>query len=431
MKNYLYFKKFKYSIFFEYLLIFFGLFAHLLLTWDRQPIGDGLTRFETLSNLLNNGNLDDSKYSIMGPIFASPLWYIGRFFGDSGFCCMRFNLILLVLGIFFLSRILSELVSPSLGRTFAIILIYGSMFGKHVQEFYGEVFTSILFAIGTATLIFGKHKKIAAFATIISVVNTPASALGLFLIGVYNFIKKRSLWFITIASAAGCLILLESQIRRGSPFSSGYTADHGSKTLLPFSGEPGFSYPFILGLFSILLSFGKGLVFFAPSLFVTSGNLRANFPKLVSLWETWILSLIGLVLVYSKWWSWYGGWFWGPRFFLFASIPASLGLALCWEPSSFNGNTKGTLGKLLPLGLLTCAFWVGISGSIFDQEGLEVCFGNNYLLESFCWYLPEFSVLVRPFLITHQYTSSQTVFISASLLTYAWLSIKLLNGRKT
>src|SRR2546430_10361340 len=35
----------------------------------------------------------------------------------------------------------------------------------------------------------------------------------------------------------------------------------------------------------------------------------------------------GIVLVYGTWWAWYGGFTWGPRFLIFASLPASLLLA--------------------------------------------------------------------------------------------------------
>jgi hypothetical protein len=41
-----------------------------------------------------------------------------------------------------------------------------------------------------------------------------------------------------------------------------------------------------------------------------------------------LLVVTGLVLVYAKWWAWYGGSSWGPCFFVFATVPASLLLAV-------------------------------------------------------------------------------------------------------
>ena len=65
-------------------------------------------------------------------------------------------------------------------------------------------------------------------------------------------------------------ILLEAWIRRGSPFATGYENERGLRTLLPYSGLPGFTYPFVLGVLSSLFSFGKGLLFFAPGCFCRS-----------------------------------------------------------------------------------------------------------------------------------------------------------------
>src|SRR6185369_17960113 len=64
------------------------------------------------------------------------------------------------------------------------------------------------------------------------------------------------------------LVLAENWIRRGSPFSQGYDDNHGVQTIMPYSGLPGFSYPFFFGLLGILLSFGKGLIFYTPGMFL-------------------------------------------------------------------------------------------------------------------------------------------------------------------
>ena len=101
---------------------------------------------------------------------------------------------------------------------------------------------------------------------------------------------------------------------------------------MPYSGLPGFSYPFLFGLLAILFSFGKGLVFFTPGLFLPlKERLRALGERGSALWRlhtSWLLFTASLVLIYASWWDRSGDWFWGPRFFLFASVPASFALAL-------------------------------------------------------------------------------------------------------
>jgi hypothetical protein len=38
-----------------------------------------------------------------------------------------------------------------------------------------------------------------------------------------------------------------------------------------------------------------------------------------------------------------------------------------------------------------------VDGQTFGQFGQGICPANQYSLESFCWYVPEFSVLWTPF----------------------------------
>jgi hypothetical protein len=82
--------------------------------------------------------------------------------------------------------------------------------------------------------------------------------------------------------------MAEAWLRRGSPFVSGYAANHGDRTILPYSGRAGFSYPLLLGIASILFSFGRGLVFFSPGLVLWLDSL--------SVW----VGFIGAVTNYSE-----------------------------------------------------------------------------------------------------------------------------------
>ena len=97
---------------------------------------------------------------------------------------------------------------------------------------------------------------------------------------------------------------------------------------MPYSGKPGFSYPFLLGVASILFSFGRGLVFFAPGLLLWFGARTRQLAPGRRVVILLLLFVAGLVLVYAKWWAWYGGLTWGPRYFIVAAVPASLFLAI-------------------------------------------------------------------------------------------------------
>ena len=85
----------------------------------------------------------------------------------------------------------------------------------------------------------------------------------------------------------------------------------------------------LLGLASIVFSFGRGLLFFAPGLALwLSSHTRRAATEVRSVLVPMLLVVLGMVLVYAKWWAWYGGLSWGPRFFAFAALPASLLVAL-------------------------------------------------------------------------------------------------------
>jgi hypothetical protein len=193
------------------------------------------------------------------------------------------------------------------------------------------------------------------------------------------------------------LMLGESTLRTGSilaGFKTYLVQDHGYQTVLPYSGKAGYSYPFVLGVLSILFSFGKGILFYCPGLLLGVWAWKSiSNPTERKLLTLWGVIVLGLILAYSSWWSWYGGWYWGPRFFLFACVPAAWMLA-----KLIHAREKSLFLTLLLAVLLTLSLWVGVDGVVFQQDTMDICYANNYALESLCWYMPEFSALVRPFI---------------------------------
>ena len=125
----------------------------------------------------------------------------------------------------------------------------------------------------------------------------------------------------------------------------------------------------------------------------------------------WLLFLVGLIMVYARWWSWYGGMFWGPRLLLFASIPAAFCLA------SWLQTRSASLGDYAAgMACLLWSVWVGIDGAVYGLWDVGLCSADQYALEFLCWYTPEFSPLFRPFFV------EQPIGTPAALLTLTFLA---------
>jgi hypothetical protein len=411
---------------FETALILLGLLGILFLLPHNNG-GDGWIRYNALSEMLNQGKMPTIKYSMIGPFFSIPFWFLGKIYQTSYWWSSRYNVFVFAAGLLATYWLLKDRISRSLLRKFFLLLVVASMFSYHLQFYYGEVFTAICVAVGCIAIVVGP--ELAGWCVIIlGVINTPATLLGLLLLDAKHMLETKRIRYILIVIISVALIMLESWIRRGSPFSNGYSNDHGFRTIMPYSGRPGFSNPFFFGLISLLFSFGKGIVWFAPGLLLpirkTLQKVReATNVNLFAIYTLWMSFLIGLLLVYSTWWAWHGGWFWGPRFLLIASIPASFALAvrLQWRNTSLLVNILSILAFCLSL-------WVGINGAVYGDNALfHFCLSNNAYLETpLCYYTPEFSVLWHPFVVYQPLNHKQILYLLYSLFVGVYLLIPLL-----
>ncbi len=102
--------------------------------------------------------------------------------------------------------------------------------------------------------------------------------------------------------AAGLLSLWWNWLRYGDLLDSGYLPNER------------FSANWLLGLYGLLLSPGRGLLWYSPIVLLALGGLRAAArtwrPLLPLLWGVPLLDRA----VYAKWFMWHGGYSWGPRF---------------------------------------------------------------------------------------------------------------------
>jgi hypothetical protein len=82
-----------------------------------------------------------------------------------------------------------------------------------------------------------------------------------------------------------------------------------------------FSHSLLKGVLGTALSPGRGVLIYVPLLLLASASLRRQRGTDRVYGRLAISLLIARVLFYAKWWSWYGGDTWGPRFMV-PALPA-------------------------------------------------------------------------------------------------------------
>jgi len=356
--------------------------------------GDGSIRYNTLVQLVDMGEVTSVRYSIIHSFLAAPLYMLGKIFGHGQDFVRYFNVLLFYLTLGVLCRMLRRhLPAPVLRRTI-LLLLAASMFGHHVQTFYGEVLTACAAILGFTALALNRP-TIAGVAMVVSVVNTPGALLGLVLCNGLWALRTRR-WFQAAwpIAASVVLIALEFWWRRGSPTRSGYEGDSGITTLMPYSGRPGFSYPLLLGILSLLFSFGKGILFFAPGLLLYHVKIPSKQDPVMSMLGRLGMAFSwGMLLAHAPWWAWNGALCWGPRFLLVACMPASFALA-----QHVSNLERRHIVTLVTVSAVIWSVWVSVNGTVFREAETAVCAANNFNLEALCWYVPEFSALIYPFI---------------------------------
>lgn len=395
----------------EYGLIVAGV---LLVIPSKQWLtSDGRYRFEALNQLLSGDGFSEHRYSLIGPIFATPMYWLGRLgIADRGpdIWVRHYNFVLFSLSLLALFLLLRGRVHPVLLRRFLLLLVAGSMVAPHLTNFYGEVFTAVTVAVGflvaVATVTHPVIRRLGWVAVVLGTANTAAVIPATGLVGAERSVATRRVRYLLPAVLAVPLVLGENWIRRGDPLDGGY-------------GEEGFTFPIVLGVLAILVSFGKGLVFFAPGLFLPIRHRLTGLydAARIDLWlgyKLWMVFVVGMILVYSKWWAWNGDVAWGPRFFLLAIFPASLALAVWLTRPDSRPWTD-----LVLLAVLGLSIWVGADSMVFEQLWPPHC----YVDHTYCRFAIEDSRLWYP-ITTWPWRLSTTQWIQFGyhVVVFLWLA---------
>jgi hypothetical protein len=142
------------------------------------------------------------------------------------------------------------------------------------------------------------------------------------------------------------LLMFYNNVRSGSPFNNAY------------EGE-GFTTPVWEGVWGLLFSTGKSVFMYVPVLIALPFTFRDFWRRFKP--ETLFFGLlIGVTLLYSgAWWSWYGGFSWGPRFMVPVLPFAVLMLGVLLQKSRL-------WVIVLFVGLLPVSVFVQMAGIMID-----------------------------------------------------------------
>ncbi|WP_058833873.1 hypothetical protein [Luteimonas abyssi] len=377
--------------FWEWGLIVVGLIV-VVTTLSPSIGGDGSVRFQTVDAWLR-GEAAYSKFSLVMPLLSMPLAWAAVVAGVNPaewVAYFNFAAFVVLSGLAYVE--IARRYSPAVGRAWLLLMLGASMFPHHLQHYYGEVLSGMCFFVGI--LWMDRCRWLSVLLLAAACAATPALLVPFAGLAAVWFLVDRKVVPLVATVAAVAVALLEMWLK-GSGVGGGYLSagERGFQTILPYSGLPGFSYPMVFGLLSILLSFGKGLVFYIPALLLAaSARSRAALGLDSRLRWIALAAFVGPVLIYSKWWAWYGGSFWGPRFFLFMCAPACLLMASALQE---RGVSIARLAAVVSIVVLSV--WVAVSGYVFAQSNMDMCWVDNYASEFLCWYVPEFSALWRPF----------------------------------
>ena len=374
---------------------FFALVALVLLLSDKGGIGgDAEIRFRALESMVERGELTADRYSVVQPLLAAPLYFLGSAAASLGRArpvdaAERRETIRRVVGRFgkvvafgisawFFVRLRGRYgFSQGEAGAATLFLLFGSLLIPHSVDFYAEPLWTLLSLLALGALAdeaaatgpgagggSGRRAALILASAGLAVPLAPVLAPILSAAGLAASLlsRPRSPFPFLLASAGAGLGLVlglgENLLRRGAALDFGY------------AGE-GFSAPFLHGLLGMLASPARGLVFFVPAAlllpFAARGGRGRGPDPLLALGTVYSLLL---VLAYANWHAWHGATYWGPRFLLPVSILSSLALAVVAR-NGWPGASRGTKASLVAFALASYAVYK--SGAALRMSRLLPC----------------------------------------------------------
>lgn len=275
----------------------------------------------------------------------------------------------------------------------ASVFALTSMALPYVSSFFSELLTGALLLISiyhsiVYTYSFKvRHLIIAQLTLVLLALNNYLCILVIPILLIYLIQRKSigpALKFLPALVISVLFILLYNYWRYNNIFNFGYTGNAGHPTII-YDGKPGFSGNVFVGLYGFLFSTGKSIFIFNPSLLLIVFSFRKFFIEKKKEFILYIAIFTFFTILYSKWWAWYGGECWGPRFLLpFLSL---LYIIIGYGLEELFNRNKWFVIFIIIISFLVQFIAISVHPSRDLRYWLSPEFQNEYLL----WFVPHFS----------------------------------------
>lgn len=389
----------------------------VLASLPTSPSGDDRQRREAVFALAA-GHGHVTKYALIMPMMAAVPYRVGRALGLGTWVLDNFVLLLWVPWSLLLGARLARLrdVKFAVG---VVTLTTISMFALYVTLFNVEAFALMLVSYGALLVLDDvrtRTRVVGMLLLAVGAASVPVQALALGVVGVVLLLRRRNVWCLLAAVIAVAISIADATWTKGHFSISKYPSEsYEYGNLLQWGEIANFGFPIVFGLVGVLFSFGRGLLWFQPAFFARSVDDRDD---VVRRWRrTMTLFVVVMIPVYSKWWAWYGGFSFGPRFFLLAVVPAAVVVTERLQLARSVGSW------LVGVALAAWSAWVAIAAAVFYLMPATnlMCRKDDFANLSVCWYFSEYSPLLNPLWEHWHLVPAEVVMMMLAPAAVGWL----------